>query len=88
MAEAAKIVYQQMPEPKFVILMGVCALDGGIFHNSYNIVRPHELFPVDVFIPGCPPRPEAVARSIIMLQRKVRNSKYIWGDGHEPKGED
>ncbi|RLE57625.1 MAG: NADH-quinone oxidoreductase subunit B [Thermoprotei archaeon] len=73
MARAAKIVYDQMPYPKFVIAMGACALDGGIFHNSYNIVRPHEIFPVEFFIPGCPPRPEAVARAIILLQRKIKS---------------
>ena len=79
MAKAAAIVYEQMPEPKFVIAMGACAIDGGIFWNSYNIVRPHEIFPVDVFIPGCPPRPEAVARAVLMLQEKIRQS----GEGDE-----
>ncbi len=74
MAFNAKIVYAQMPEPKFVVAMGVCAIDGGIFWNSYSIVRPHEIFPVDVFIPGCPSRPEAVARSITMLQEKVKRT--------------
>ncbi len=72
MGRAAKIVYDQMPEPKFVIAMGVCGLDGGIFWNSYNIVRPWQILPVEVFIPGCPPRPEAVARAILMLQEKIR----------------
>lgn len=76
MAEAAKIIYQQMPAPKFVMAMGVCALDGGVFHNSYNIVRVREILPVDVYIPGCPPRPEGVARAVIMLQRKVRSGRY------------
>ncbi|MFQ5710845.1 MAG: NADH-quinone oxidoreductase subunit B [Candidatus Geothermarchaeales archaeon] len=77
MAYAAKIVYEQMPEPKFVIAMGACAIDGGIFWNSYNIVRPHEIFPVDVFIPGCPSRPEAVLRAVKMLQEKVKRTvKY------------
>ncbi len=77
MAKAARIVYEQMPDPKFVIAMGACAIDGGIFYNSYNIVRPHEIFPVDVFIPGCPPRPEAVARAIVLLQRKIREARYL-----------
>jgi NADH-quinone oxidoreductase subunit B len=83
MAKAAKIIYEQMPEPKFVIVMGACAIDGGIFWNSYNIVRPHEILPVDVFIPGCPPRPEAVIQSVIMLQDKIkRRLKYSeWGKG-------
>ncbi|HJX22957.1 MAG TPA: NADH-quinone oxidoreductase subunit NuoB [Candidatus Bathyarchaeia archaeon] len=72
MAEAAKIVYEQMPEPKFVFAMGACAIDGGIFWNSYNIVRPHEILPVDVYIPGCPPRPEAILKSLTMEQEKIR----------------
>jgi NADH-quinone oxidoreductase subunit B len=72
MAEAAKIVYQQMPEPKFVIGMGACAIDGGIFWNSYNIVRSHDILPVEAFIIGCPPRPEGVLRGIIMTQRKIQ----------------
>lgn len=72
MGEAAKVVYQQMPEPKFVISMGACAIDGGIFWNSYNIVRSHEILPIDTFIIGCPPRPEGVLRSIIMTQRKIQ----------------
>ncbi len=76
MARAAEIVYQQMPSPKFVVAMGACAIDGGIFHNSYNIVRPHELFPIEYFIPGCPPRPEAVAQAIVRLHEKVKRSEY------------
>ena len=72
MACALRIVWEQMPQPKFAIAMGACALDGGIFYNSYNIVRPWQVVPVDVFIPGCPPRPESVARAIIELQRKIR----------------
>ncbi|ACB06897.1 NADH-quinone oxidoreductase subunit B [Candidatus Korarchaeum cryptofilum] len=77
MAEAAIWVYEQMPEPKFVIGMGACAIDGGIFWNSYNIVRPMDILPVNVFIPGCPPRPEAVAQAIIMLQRKIRKGELV-----------
>lgn len=77
MAKAAKIVYRQMPEPKFVIAMGSCALDGGIFWNSYNIVKPKDVLPVDIFIPGCPPRPEAVIRAFMQLREKIkRKLKY------------
>jgi NADH-quinone oxidoreductase subunit B len=72
MAEAAKIVYAQMPEPKFVVAMGACAIDGGIFWNSYNIVRPDEILPIDVYIPGCPPRPEGVLKGIMMTREKIR----------------
>ncbi|MEB3759855.1 MAG: NADH-quinone oxidoreductase subunit NuoB [Desulfurococcales archaeon] len=81
MACAVRIVWEQMPQPKFAIAMGACALDGGIFYNSYNIVRPWQIVPVDVYIPGCPPRPESVAKSIIMLQKKIREkqvaSKFV-----------
>ena len=81
MGKAARIVYEQMPEPKFVIAMGACALDGGIFWNSYNIVRPYEILPIDVFIPGCPPRPEGVIQSVFMLQDKIKRRLKIgeWG---------
>lgn len=72
MAKAAKIVYEQMPEPRFVVAMGACAIDGGVFWNSYNIVRPHEILPIDAFIPGCPPRPEALIQAVMMLQAKIR----------------
>lgn len=72
MGEAAKIVYQQMPEPKFVLAMGACAIDGGIFWNSYNIVKPNEILPINAYIIGCPPRPEGVLKALIMTQEKIR----------------
>ncbi len=72
MACALRITWEQMPPPKFVIAMGACSLDGGIFYNSYNIVKPWQVVPVDVYLPGCPPRPETVARAIVTLQRKIR----------------
>ncbi|MCE4602480.1 MAG: NADH-quinone oxidoreductase subunit NuoB [Desulfurococcales archaeon] len=77
MACAVRVTWEQMPSPKFAIAMGACAIDGGIFYNSYNIVRPWEIIPVDVYIPGCPPRPEAVARAIIELQRKIRKQRVV-----------
>ena len=77
MAKAAVWVYEQMPEPKFVMAMGACAIDGGIFWNSYNIVRPKDILPVEIYIPGCPPRPEAVARAILMLQKRIREGKAV-----------
>ncbi len=76
MARAARVIWEQMPWPKFVIAMGACAFTGGIFYNSYNIVLIQKVLPVDVYIPGCPPRPDAVARAILMLQEKVRRGEW------------
>jgi len=77
-ARAAKIVYDQMPEPKFVIAMGACSLEGGIFWNSYNTVLASDVgIPVDIYLPGCPTRPEAIARAILTLQKKIRNQDTI-----------
>lgn len=88
MGRAARIVFEQMPEPKFVIAMGACALDGGIFWNSYNIVRPCDILPLDVLIPGCPPRPEAVIQSVFMLQDKIKRRLKIgeWGKTEQFNG--
>lgn len=72
MAKALKVVYDQMPSPKYVIAMGACAIDGGIFYNSYNVVKPRDFLPVEVYIPGCPPRPEAVENAILTMQRRIR----------------
>jgi NADH-quinone oxidoreductase subunit B len=81
MARAAKIVYDQMPEPKFVIAMGACSLEGGIFWNSYNTVLPSEIgIPVDIYAPGCPTRPEALARAIIQLQKRIMGEKTKNGE--------
>jgi len=72
MAKALKVVYEQMPAPKFVVAMGACAIDGGIFHNSYNIVKPRDILPIEVYIPGCPPRPEAVTNAVRTLQKRMQ----------------
>ncbi len=85
MARAARAVWEQMPWPKFVMAMGACAFTGGIFYNSYNVVMVQKILPVEVFIPGCPPRPDAVARAILMLQRKVREGKWEMKDVEDKK---
>ncbi|AGK61716.1 NADH dehydrogenase subunit B /NADH dehydrogenase subunit C [Archaeoglobus sulfaticallidus PM70-1] len=71
MARVLKITYEQMPDPKFVIVMGACGLKGGLFWNGYHMVRPSDVVPVDFFIPGCPPTPESLLRAIRELQEKI-----------------
>ena len=76
MARIARVTWEQMPWPKFVIAMGACAFTGGLFYNSYNIVLVQDVLPVDYYVPGCPPPPEAVADALIKLQKKVREGKW------------
>jgi len=75
MARVLKITYEQMPEPKFVIVMGACGLKGGLFWNGYHMVKPSDVVPVEFFIPGCPPTPEALLRAIRSLQEKISTGK-------------
>jgi NADH-quinone oxidoreductase subunit B len=73
MAPALRKVYDQMPNPKWVISMGSCANGGGYYHYSYAIVRScASIVPVDIFVPGCPPSPEALLYGIMQLQKKIR----------------
>jgi NADH-quinone oxidoreductase subunit B len=72
MAPQVVRLYNQMPEPKYVIAMGACAISGGPFKQGYNVLKGIDRYiPVDVHIPGCPPRPEALIHSIMTLQRKI-----------------
>jgi len=78
MASRLRLLYDQMPEPKYVIAMGSCANCGGLFQLSYNVVKGvDKVVPVDIYIPGCPPRPEALTEGINKLQQLVRKENYL-----------
>ena len=71
MAPVLRHIYDQMPEPKWVIAMGACASCGGVFNNYAIVQGVDEVIPVDVYVPGCPPRPESLIYGILQLQKKI-----------------
>ncbi len=75
-APRMKRVYDQMPEPKFVVNMGSCSISGGPFQEGYNVVKgAEEVIPVDIHVPGCPPRPEALIYGVAKLQERIANGE-------------
>ncbi|MFW9984318.1 MAG: NADH-quinone oxidoreductase subunit B [Candidatus Odinarchaeota archaeon] len=84
MAERVVRIYNQMASPRYVIAMGACAISGGLFRDSYSIIPGvNKILPVDVYVPGCPPRPEMLVDAILELQQKIRESKVKLHDDAE-----
>lgn len=90
MRERLKKIYEQVPEPKYVIAVGACALGGGVMHGCYNVGNGvDKVIPVDMFIPGCPPRPEAIIYAVLKLigekPVEIKKEEAIIGEGSARK---
>lgn len=77
MADRVKYLYEQMGEPKYVVAVGACPTGKGPFYDSYSVVAIDEFVPVDIYIPGCPPRPEAIIHGMMQLQKKIKKERRL-----------
>jgi NADH-quinone oxidoreductase subunit B len=84
MADSVRLLYEQMPEPKYVLAMGSCANCGGLFQRSYSVVQGvDKIIPVDIYLPGCAPRPEALNDALLSIQKRISRDHWPLRMKHE-----